>query len=234
MITVKGSLQRLLLKIDISSSYDLLIFLKELDLLKNSPKFWWPEYGTFKVVIGAILTQNTKWTNVEKSLSNLYNFIQKETQTIEDDELISFISDIDTLILSNLITPSGFKNQKAPRIKLLCKNIVNDFETFENFQKNVSRKWLLKQKGIGLESADAILCYACQKDSMVVDSYTKKLLEHYGYEFETYDDIKDWLEFGINENYDKIIQNYGFNITLNEIYARFHGKIVEYMKKKDS
>jgi endonuclease-3 related protein len=217
------------LKIDISNSCDLLIFLKDLDLLKNSPKFWWPEFGTFKVVIGAILTQNTKWTNVEKSLSNLSNFIQKDC----DDDIIAVISKIDTLILSNLITPSGFKNQKAPRLKLLCQNILNDFETFENFQKQVSRKWLLKQKGIGPESADAILCYACQKDSMVVDSYTKKLLENYGYEFETYDDIKDWLEFGINENYDKIIQNYGFDITLNEIYARFHGKIVEYMKKKD-
>lgn len=218
------------MKIDISNSYDLLIFLKDLDLLKNSPKFWWPEYGTFKVVIGAILTQNTKWTNVEKSLSNLSNFIQKDC----DDEFITFISQIDTSILSNLIAPSGFKNQKAPRLKLLCQNIFNDFETFDNFQKQVSRKWLLKQKGIGLESADAILCYACQRDSMVVDSYTKKLLENYGYEFETYDEIKDWLEFGINENYDKIIQNYGFDITLNEIYARFHGKIVEYMKKKDS
>lgn len=217
------------MKIDISNSCDLLIFLKDLDLLKNSPKFWWPKFGTFKVVIGAILTQNTKWTNVEKSLSNLSNFIQKDC----DDDIIAVISKIDTLILSNLITPSGFKNQKAPRLKLLCQNILNDFETFENFQKQVSRKWLLKQKGIGPESADAILCYACQKDSMVVDSYTKKLLENYGYEFETYDDIKDWLEFGINENYDKIIQNYGFDITLNEIYARFHGKIVEYMKKKD-
>jgi len=216
------------LKIDISNGYDLLIFLKDLDLLKNSSKFWWPDYGTFKVVIGAILTQNTKWTNVEKSLSNLYDFIQKDC----DDEIIVFTSQIDTSILSNLIAPSGFKNQKAPRLKLLCQNILNDFETFDNFQKQVSRKWLLKQKGIGLESADAILCYACQRENMVVDSYTKKLLGNYGYEFETYDDIKDWLEFGINENYDKIIENYGFNITLNEIYARFHGKIVEYMKKR--
>jgi endonuclease-3 related protein len=66
---------------------------------------------------------------------------------------------------------------------------------------------------------------------MVVDSYTKKLLLSYGYEFETYDEIKDWLEFGINENYDKITQIYDKTIELNEIYARFHGKIVEYMKK---
>ncbi|QOG13299.1 3-methyladenine DNA glycosylase [Arcobacter sp. FWKO B] len=214
-----------------TNSYDLLIFLKSLNLLQNSPYNWWPEFGTSKVIIGAILTQNTKWSNVQKSLNNIDTLYYKEYDSYTNYNILNFLSNIDTFYLVNAIAPSGFKNQKAQRLKLLTKNILEDFETFDNFVDIVNRDWLLAQKGIGFESADAILCYCCKKDEMVVDKYTQKLLLSFGYEFEDYDDIKGWLEFGINENYDKIIQNYGFNISLNEIYARFHGKIVEYMKK---
>lgn len=228
----KELLQRHFVKSEITNSYDLFIYLRNLNLLENSPKFWWPDYGTFYVVISAILTQNTKWTNVEKSLQNINSLYYNQFNSYDDDNFLNFIANIDTVLLSQIIAPSGFKNQKAQRLKLLCNNILKDFEEFENFKSSVTRSWLLKQKGLGLESADAILCYCCGADVMVVDSYTKKLLLSYGYEFETYDEIKDWLEFGINENYDKITQIYDKNIELNEIYARFHGKIVEYMKNQ--
>jgi endonuclease-3 related protein len=66
---------------------------------------------------------------------------------------------------------------------------------------------------------------------MVVDSYTNRLVKIFDYEFESYDDLKEWLEYGINENFDKITKMYPYEINLNLIYCRFHGKIVEYMKK---
>ena len=212
--------QRLLLN-NITSSYDLLIFLKEKNLLQNSSSHWWEGYGTFEVLITAILTQNTKWQNVEKSIENIKKY-----------DLLNMkkLSNIDLSILSELISSSGFKNQKSKRIKNICQNIIKDFENFENFTLNVSRSWLLNQKGIGNETCDSILCYACKKDHFVIDTYTNRLLKKIGFEFDNYDDIKEWFEYGINENFSKIEKSYGFDITINQIYCRFHGKIIEFMK----
>lgn len=205
-----------------TNSFELLCFLKQKQLLEHSPAFWWPNYGTFETVVGALLTQNTKWTNVEKSLDNLNKHEVLSLEALANEELP---------LLIHAITPSGFKNQKAVRLKQLCQNIQTAFSDFETFQEQVNRSWLLKQKGIGEETADAILCYACKKEEMIVDKYTHRLVKHFGFEFETYEELKMWCEYGINENFDKIIQLYGYDITLNQIYCRFHGKIVEFMKQ---
>ena len=208
---------------EISNSYELLVFLKNQNLIDENLENWWPNDNQFEIFLGAILTQNTKWINVEKSLENLRNL---NINSLED------IIGLDIDVFINAIAPSGFKNQKSKRLKQIAKNILEDFGSFDNFCENVSREWLLLQKGIGPETADAILCYACMQDYMVVDSYTNRLLKSFGYEFESYDDIQTWLVYGINENYDKIITLYGYEISLNQLYSRLHGKIVEYMKQK--
>ena len=207
--------------IEINDSFDLLNFLKNQNLLENSTDFWWPNENDFEIVIGAILTQNTKWENVEKSLKNLKNLNLLSLESLVE---------IDLSILINAITPSGFKNQKAVRLKKLANNILEEFFDFENFKDSVTRDWLLNQKGIGPETADAILCYGCKQEFMVVDKYTQRLVSHFGFEFENYEDLQAWCEYGINENLDKIFQLYGYEISLNKLYSRFHGKIVEYMK----
>lgn len=206
---------------NITNSYDLLEFLKNQNLLEGHPDFWWPSASDFEILIGSILTQNTKWTNVEKSLENLRSL-----------NLLSFeaLIEVDLEILIQAITPSGFKNQKSQRLKLLAQNIIEDFFDFEGFCDNVSRQWLLNQKGIGPETADAILCYACHQEFMVVDKYTQRLVCHFGFEFEDYHDLQTWCEYGINENYDNIAKLYGYEISLNKLYCRFHGKIIEFMK----
>lgn len=209
------------LSTNISNSYELLEFLKNQELLEEHPEFWWPSTSNFEILIGAILTQNTKWTNVEKSLDNLKKLDLLSLEKLRD-------VDIPTLIIA--ITPSGFKNQKSVRLKQLAKNIIEEFDTFDNFCKIVSKEWLLEQKGIGLETADAILCYACHQEFMVVDKYTQRLVKHFGFEFESYEDLQAWCEYGINENFDKISELYGFEISLNKLYCRFHGKIIEFMK----
>ncbi len=205
----------------VDNAYDLWLFLKEQNLLENAPEFWWPSSSDFEVLIGAILTQNTKWVNVEQSIKNL-----KKLDVLSLEKLATV--DLDTFIVA--ITPSGFKNQKSVRIKKLCQNILQEFETFENFSKCVTREWLLEQKGIGPETADAVLCYACHQDYFVVDSYTNRLLKRFGYSFESYEDLQAWCEYGINENFDKIIKIYKKDVSLNFVYCRLHGKIVEYMK----
>ena len=208
--------------INIDSSYDLLCFLKKENLIDEKYEFWWPSNDSFEILLGAILTQNTKWTNVEKSLDNLKKL------NINSLEKLSNMN-LEELIIA--ITPTGFKNQKAIRLIVLAKNIIDDFQTFEEFCLKVDRTWLLKQKGIGLETADAILCYSCKQDYFVVDSYTQRLLKRFGYEFESYAELQAWCEYGINQNYDKILTLYDYEITINKIYARFHGKIIEFMKR---
>lgn len=186
-----------------------------MDLLQNSPQYWWPNAGEFEVVIGAVLTQNTTWRNVEKSLANLEGFLTLESfLQLNEEEL------------KEKIRPSGFYNQKAPRLLQIASNIKKEFNTFKNFQKSVTRSWLLEQKGIGEESADAILCYGCFRAEMVVDTYTKRLLKSYSVELKNYQAYKDFLEDDLQHHFQK---NELFNV-----YALFHGMIVEYNKCKKS
>jgi len=207
---------------EFSNSYELLSELISKNLLQNRPKYWWPEYGSFEVVAGAVLTQNTRWENVEKALKKL---------RIENGELrIEEIASYDPVYLAELIKPAGFYNQKSKRLIALSRNILREFGDFESFKECVDREWLLSQKGIGFETADSILCYACGRDIMVVDAYTKRLLKKHGYEFESYDEMREWCERGVEENWHKLSDKY--ENSLNLCYARFHGKIVEFMKKK--
>ena len=199
----------------LKNSFEIYQFLKNKNLLEDSPKYWWPSVGTFEVVIGAILTQNTTWKNVEKSFKNLDGFLELDTfLTLKENSL------------KEMIKPSGFYNQKAPRILKLAKNIKDKFSDFKTFQNQVTREWLLSQKGIGKESADAILCYACFRDEMVVDTYTKRLLKTFDIEFSDYDKYKEFLESGIKENLQMD--------DLNLVFSRFHGMIVEFNKLSTS
>ncbi len=194
------------------SSYELYLSLKKMGYLKEKrDEFWWPNSGSFEVVVGAILTQQTKWQKVEKSLANLEGKLSLEK-----------LASIDLKELQSLIKPSGFYNTKAKYIKGLCKSILEEFGSFESFKDEVSREWLLSQRGIGQESADSILCYACYRAVFVVDSYTDRLLRAFGYEFESYDEIQEWMQRGILENVNES--------ELHKVYARFHGKIVEFAK----
>ena len=197
-------------------SLDIYLELKKKNLLKNSPKHWWKNVGSEWCLVSCILTQNTKWENVEKSMENLGE--------ISLEKLL----EIDEAYLSNLISFSRFKNQKSKRLKLLAKNIIDEFGDFENFKENVSREWLLNQKGVGYETADSILCYVCFREVMVVDKYTQKFLAQKGLEFFEYEDIQYFLEQGIIENFDKISEENENDINL--CFCRFHGMIVEFMK----
>lgn len=198
---------------ELCDSWELYTALERLDLLQNSQPLWWPQHGTFEVVVGAILTQNTQWTRVTVSLANL---AQAGVLTLEA------LSAIDPEILMELIRPSGLIKAKAANIIKLCQAIREEFGSFGVFADKVTREWLLAQRGIGPETADSILCYACERSVMVVDSYTARLLRAFGYEFENYSDLQEWCERGVREHCDKEI--------LQRTFAHFHGMIVEYVK----
>lgn len=198
---------------ELCDSWELYTALERLDLLQNSQPLWWPQHGTFEVVVGAILTQNTQWTRVTVSLANL---AQAGVLTLEA------LSTIDPQILMELIRPSGLIKAKAANIITLCQAIRENFGTFEVFADKVTREWLLAQRGIGPETADSILCYACGRPVMVVDSYTARLLRAFGYEFENYSDLQEWCERGVREHCDEAI--------FQRTFAHFHGMIVEFVK----
>lgn len=194
----------------IDCGHDLYVALQKLDLLKEAPEHWWPNAYTFEVLVGAILTQNAQWTRVEQSLQNL-----------RENALLSLeaLAVVEPELLIECIRPSGFFKAKSKNIQLLCQNIIRDFGDFEIFQDEVSREWLLAQRGIGFESADAILCYGCGRDVMVVDKYTQQLLAAVGREFEGYHDLQGWCVVG-------------FDIGRpHHAFSLFHGMIVEYMKR---
>jgi endonuclease III related protein len=199
---------------ELQDSWDLFSALERLKLLESSPPLWWPSYGTFEVVIGAVLTQNTQWERVKISLDNLRNL-----------DLIdpAMLSQCHNESLMELIRPSGLFKAKAANLIRLSRNMIEEFGDFETFSLSVDREWLLSQKGIGPETADSILCYACARPAMVVDAYTARLLNAFGYEFESYDELQEWCEAGVRGYFD--------TVQLPAAFARFHGMIVEYVKR---
>ena len=185
---------------------------------------WWSGYGEFEVVVGAILIQNTNWKNTELALKNL-----RERGLLELEK----IANLSVENLAESVKPSGFYNQKAKRLNSLCKAILAEFGDFESFKFGVSREWLITQKGIGAETCDDILCYACGRDEMVVDSYTLRILGVFGYEFECYDECKEWLSgLDFDEIYALVNLHYkNFPCDENAVYALYHGLIVEFCKE---
>ncbi len=146
-------------------------------LLENyGEQNWWPADSKLECAIGAILTQNTSWNNVEKAIINIKSVM---------DITIENLSVLSTNELSLLIRPSGFYNQKAKRIKRLIEFINNQYEgKIENMEhENLKslRAGLLSINGIGPETADCILLYVVNKPVFVIDKYTYRLLYRHGF-----------------------------------------------------
>lgn len=198
-----------------ATSTDIFLAFNNLNLVQSHN--WWPNKGSFEVVISAVLVNRTKWENVLLSIQNLkqHNIISLQDFVCLEQEK-----------LAELIKQSGFNKQKSHTIISLCTNIYNEFGDFNNFVNCVDKEWLLSQKGIGMETCDAILCYACNREVMVIDSYARYILKFLNYEFESYDEASEFLS-----NLDfKYIFSIGFE-DINEIYAHFHAMIVQFCKK---
>lgn len=138
------------------------------------PQHWWPGETPFEVIVGAILTQNTAWSNVTKAINNL-----KEEGHLFPEALHS----LPLPKLARLIRPSGYYNIKAKRLKEFLNFLFNEYNgSLERmFKGNLSdlRKKLLEIKGIGPETADSILLYAGYYPVFVIDAYTKRILSRH-------------------------------------------------------
>ncbi len=136
------------------------------------PQHWWPAEGAEEMIIGALLTQNTTWKNVEKALANLR--LNKQLS-------FSSISAIPLPELQKLIKPSGYFRQKSARLKALAIAVTDAGGLSQLEQKSTSdlREWLLALKGIGPETADSILLYAFTRPLFVIDTYTLRICKRH-------------------------------------------------------
>ena len=135
------------------------------------PQKWWPAQTRFEVIVGAILTQNTNWGNVEKALNNL-----KRKKLLSPQALRG----ISPQKLALLIRPAGYFNVKAKRLKNFISFLFNEYDghlkKMMREDCRLLRQKLLDVNGIGPETADSILLYAFDKPVFVVDAYTKRIL----------------------------------------------------------
>lgn len=168
------------------------------------PTHWWPGDTPFEIAIGAILTQNTAWTNVEKAIVNL-----KREKLLHPKAMAA----CDSERLHQALRPSGYFRQKAERVRLFSQYLLDHYggsmKRMARRPLEVLRPELLSLKGIGPETADDILLYACHLPVFVVDAYTRRILSRHGhvepdiryeplralFEARLPQDIRQWQEY---------------------------------------
>lgn len=139
------------------------------------PLHWWPGDTPFEVAVGAILTQNTSWANVEKAIARI-----KARDALEPHVLCG----LDDEDLQEMIRPSGYYRVKTGRLKAflsaLCGDFGGDLDAMLAGDLHEARRRLLAISGIGEETADSIMLYAGGRPVFVVDAYTRRILERHG------------------------------------------------------
>jgi endonuclease-3 related protein len=151
------------------------------------PQHWWPGDGSLEMMTGAILTQNTSWSNVEKAIDNLKN---RNLLSIET------LFDLSEEKLAHFIKPAGYFNVKAKRLKNLIRFLIDkyegDLDRFIEDDIHRLREGLLSVNGVGPETADSIILYAAKKPVFVIDAYTHRILSRHNLieEQVTYDELQ--------------------------------------------
>lgn len=152
-------------------------------------QYWWPGETRFEVIVGAFLTQQTNWRNVEVAIKNL-----------KDNELLNpySLANAPVCQVEGLIRQSGFFRQKTRRIKLFSQYLVDNYDgsldkLFTGSQEKI-RKELLSLKGVGPETADSILLYAANKLNFPVDAYTIRVCDRLGVKELEYEKLAEFFE----------------------------------------
>lgn len=164
----------------------------------------------FEIMIGALLTQNTSWTNVEKAITNL-----DKANLVDENKILK----ANLYKIAELIKPAGYYNQKAERLQILAKWFLENKDKINSMETNELRKKLLGLKGVGPETADSILLYAFKRPLFVIDTYTKRIFSRLEYlsEKSCYD---EWQELFM----DKLKHDVN-------IFNEYHALIVEHAKR---
>ena len=142
-------------------------------LARYGPQHWWPARTPFEVIVGAVLTQNTAWTNVERAIANL-----EAAGALEAEALL----ELPEQRLAGLLRPSGYFNVKATRLRAVCAWYVahGGHALLRRWPSARLRDALLGLHGVGPETADDILLYAFGRPVFVIDAYTRRLFSRLG------------------------------------------------------
>lgn len=155
------------------------------------PLGWWPAETPFEVCVGAILTQNTSWKNVERAIANLKRECVLTPHCLD-------VMPIEHL--AELIRPSGYFNEKAKKLKSFAAFLMNEFggriEAMHAIDTDALRHRLLELPGLGPETVDSILLYALERPVFVIDAYTKRVFGRHGFFEEkiTYPKAQEFFE----------------------------------------
>ena len=181
------------------------------------PRQWWPGETPFEVVIGAILTQNTNWSNVEKAIKNLKTAGKLSPEGIYE---------LSVTELAKLIRPSGFFNVKAKRVKTFINWLFSRYEgnLSKMFARDLQslRSELLSVKGIGPETADSILLYAGNMPTFVVDAYTHRIFSRHELipEESTYDDMKSFFEENLPKDVQLFNEYHALLVNIGKMFCK--------------
>lgn len=142
-------------------------------LISHGPQSWWPGDSPFEIMVGAVLTQNTAWTNVERALANLIG-----NAALSPERILT----VDESRLADWLRPSGYFNIKAKRLRNFCRWYVDagKFSMLSRQSTADLRAALLAVNGIGPETADDILLYAFERPVFVIDAYTRRFFARLG------------------------------------------------------
>lgn len=153
------------------------------------PQRWWPGDSAFEVMVGAVLTQNTAWANVERAIANL-----KAADALTPAAIIA----AHPRRLAAWLKPSGYFNIKAKRLRAFCEWYVarGEASALARLDTATLRGELLSVYGVGPETADDILLYAFARPVFVIDAYTRRIFSRLGYIAgdEPYEDLRAWCE----------------------------------------
>ena len=161
------------------------------------PQHWWPGETQIEIAVGAILTQNTAWSNVKKAITNLQNADSLSAQKLYE---------LPKERLAELIKPAGYFNIKAKRLKnfinWLVEQYSGDFKILEDINTNRLREELLSINGVGRETADSILLYALERPVFVIDAYTNRIMQrhHLSDPEMDYEQLRDLFESNLSED----------------------------------
>ncbi|WLE97072.1 MAG: endonuclease III domain-containing protein [Candidatus Electrothrix communis] len=179
------------------------------------PQHWWPGETPFEVMVGAILTQNTNWQNVEKAIANL-----KGAGVLS----LPALAALSVEKLAEYIRPAGYYNIKAGRLQNLFTMIAehwdNDLDYLLQQPAVILREQLLSVKGIGPETADSMVLYAAGQPIFVVDAYTHRILLRHEVISEDYDYFQIQEMFMDNLNEDAALFN-EYHALLVEVGKQF-------------
>lgn len=175
---------------------------------------WWPADSRFEIMVGAVLTQNTAWRNVELSITNL-----KQASALSAEAILESSHEQ----LATWIKPSGYFNIKAKRLRNFCQWYVDQggYDTLKHLKTNSLRERLLTVNGVGPETADDIILYAFSRKVFVIDAYTRRIFSRLGISDADidYESLREIFEKALSKEKVRLFNEYHALIVI-------HGKDV--------